>query len=85
MSPGQHISFPGERGVACAEGQAFERAGGRGFPALCAEPGHWKVALTDRLESLPYVAGSPGGHGWWRSNPSLRALRKSHTSALVQY
>ena len=35
-------------------GQAFQPAGARGFPAPCAAPGDSKVALTGRLESLPY-------------------------------
>jgi hypothetical protein len=35
-------------------GQAFQPAGSQDFPVLCSRMGDWKVALTGRLESLPY-------------------------------
>ncbi len=36
-------------------GQAFQPAGSQDFLVLCSWTGDWKVALTGRLESLPYV------------------------------
>ena len=43
-------------------GQAFQPAGGRGFPAPRRCPGDWKVAGTGRLESLPYAAFCEAKH-----------------------
>ena len=46
-------------------GQTFQPAGSPDFPVLCSLMGDWKVALTGRLESLPYTsAGAPGASPW---------------------